>query len=93
VVNGAGQKPTPTARPPLLLRYGRPVMAGLLLMLVIVGIGAAGPAAGSQGPWHQHALIIGVSLEAALAALLAGLVNRQRERYAEQRATPSWRSY
>jgi len=79
VVNGeAGQTLSHPARPPLLLRYGRPVMAGLLLMLVIVGIGAAGPAAGSRGPWHQHALIIGVGLEAALAALLIGLVIRGR---------------
>jgi hypothetical protein len=79
VVNGeAGRAPSPTARAPLLLRYGRPVMAGLLLMLVIVGIRAAGPAAGSQGPWRQHALIIGIALEAALTALLAGLVIRAR---------------
>ena len=79
VVNGeAGQAPADTARPPLLIRYGRPVMAGLLLMLVIVGIGAAGPAAGSEGPWRQHALLIGIVLEVALAALLAGLAIRGR---------------
>ena len=81
VVNGdAGPAPLRRTRPPLLLRYGRPVMAGLLLMLVIVGIGAAGPAAGSQGPWHQHALIVGAGLEAALAVLLIGLVIRGRHR-------------
>jgi Domain of unknown function (DUF4129) len=79
VVNGeAGQAPADTARPPLLIRYGRPVIAGLLLMLIIVGIGAAGPAAGGVGPWRQHALIIGIGLEAALAALLAGLAIRGR---------------
>jgi hypothetical protein len=79
VVNGeAGQTPAHPARPPLLLRYGRPVIAALLLMLVIVGIRAAGPAAGSEGPWRQHALIIGIGLEAALTALLAGLVIRGR---------------
>jgi Domain of unknown function (DUF4129) len=79
VVNGdAGPAPSRAARPPLLLSYGRPVMAGLLLMLIIVGIGAAGPAAGSQGPWHDHALIIGISLEAALAAVQIGLAVRGR---------------
>lgn len=79
VVNGdAVQTPPHTARPPLLLRYGRPIMAGLLLMLVMVGIRAAGPIAGGQGPWHQHALIIGIGLEAALAALQIGLVIRGR---------------
>jgi len=79
VVNGeAGQAPADTPRQPLLMRYGRPVIAGLLLMLIIVGVGAAGPAAGSEGPWRQHALIIGIGLEAALAALLAGLAIRGR---------------
>ncbi len=79
VVNGdAGPAPSRAARPPLLLRYGRPVIAGLLLMLVIVGVGAASPAAGGQGPWHQHALIIGTGLEAALAALQIGLAVRGR---------------
>jgi Domain of unknown function (DUF4129) len=79
VVSGeAGQAPADPARPPLLMRYGRPVISGLLLMLIIVGIGAAGPAAGSVGPWRQHALIIGIGLEAALAALLAGLAIRGR---------------
>jgi hypothetical protein len=79
VVNGdAGPTPSWKTRPSLLLRYDRPVMAGLLLMLVIIGIGAAGPAAGSQGPWHQHALIIGAGLEAALAALVIGLIIRGR---------------
>jgi hypothetical protein len=79
VVNGeAGETPSSAPRPPLLLRYGRPVIAGLLLMLVIVGIGAAGPTAHSQGPWREHALTIGIGLEAALAVLLAALVIRAR---------------
>jgi hypothetical protein len=79
VVNGeAGQAASHRARPPLLLRYGRPVIAGLLLMLVILGIGSAGPAGGHDGPWRQHALIIGVGLETALAVLLAWLVIRGR---------------
>jgi hypothetical protein len=77
VVNGEPvQTPSQTARSPLLLRYGRPVIAGLLLMLVIVGIGTAGRVASSEGPWHQHALTIGIGLEAALAVLLAALVIR-----------------
>ena len=55
-------------------------MAGLLLLLVIAGIRAAGPAVGGQGPWRQHALIIGIALEVALAALLIGLAIRGRPR-------------
>jgi hypothetical protein len=79
VVNGdAGPAPSHSVRPPLLVRYGRPVMAGLLLMLVILGVGAAGPGAGGPGPWHQHALIIWGSLEVAFAALQLGLFVRGR---------------
>ena len=89
MVNGdTGPTPSRKTRPPLLLRYGRPVIAGLLLMLVILGSSAAGPAAGSQGPWHQHALIIGIGLEAALAALLAGLVIRGRRSSAADSLPP-----
>jgi hypothetical protein len=53
-------------------------MAGLLLLLVIVGIRASGPAVGGRGPWQQHALIIGIGLEAALAVLQIGLAIRGR---------------
>jgi hypothetical protein len=69
---GAGQRATPaaSARAP---RYARPAVAGLLLLAAIAGLDAAGPGLGAGGPSHRHALLIGVVLELALAALLFAL--------------------
>ena len=68
---------TVTGRPArassLTLRYARPIIVALLLLLVIGGIRAAGPAVGGRGPWRQDALAIGIGLEVALALLQIAL--------------------
>jgi hypothetical protein len=61
-----------------LARYGRPVIIALLLVTVVAGIRAAGPAVAGRGPWRQDWLAIGVSLEIALAGLQIVLAVRTR---------------
>jgi Domain of unknown function (DUF4129) len=56
------------------LPWGRPVVTGILLLIVIAGIGAGSPAVVGRGPWHQHAVAIGVGLEILLAGLQVALV-------------------
>jgi hypothetical protein len=51
------------------LRNQRPAAAALLLLIVVAGVGAATPAVTARGPWHGHAVGIGVSLEVVLAGL------------------------
>jgi len=62
----------------LTLRYARPIIVALLLLIVIGGIRAAGPAVGGRGPWRQDALAIGIGLEVALGLLQVALAIRVR---------------
>jgi hypothetical protein len=61
-------------------RYARPVLAGLLLIVVLAGIRAARPGDTGTGPWHGHVLPLVVALELVLAALLIALwlIGRRR---------------
>jgi Domain of unknown function (DUF4129) len=61
-------------------RYARPVLAGLLLIVVLAGVRAARPADTGTGPWHRDVLPLVVALEFVLAALLIAvwLVARHR---------------
>jgi hypothetical protein len=54
-------------------RSARPIVAGLLLLIVIAGIGAASPAVTGLGPWSHHALALGIGLEVVLAGLQVAL--------------------
>jgi hypothetical protein len=62
------------AEAPRVLRLARPASAGLLLLLVIVGIGATSPASSGRGPLYQDSVAIAVALEFLLAALQVALV-------------------
>jgi hypothetical protein len=62
----------------LTIRYARPIIVALLLLIVIAGIRAAGPAVGGRGPWRQDALAIGIGLEVALGLLQIALAIRVR---------------
>jgi hypothetical protein len=62
----------------LTLRYARPIIVALLLLIVLAGISAAGPAVGGRGPWRQDALGIGIGLEAALGLLQIAVAVRIR---------------
>ncbi len=54
-------------------RYARPVLVGLLLIVVLAGIRAAVPAAATTGPWQRDALPLAGAFELALAVLLVAL--------------------
>ncbi len=54
-------------------RYARPVLAGLLLLVVLAGIRAARPADTGTGPWHKDVLPLVVAFEVVLASLLIAL--------------------
>ena len=54
-------------------RYARPVLAGLLLIVVVAGIRAAVPAAAPTGPFHRDALQLAGAFELMLAMLLVAL--------------------
>jgi hypothetical protein len=69
-------RPAPASS--LTLRYARPIIVALLLLIVIAGIRAAGPAVGGRGPWRQDALAIGIGLEVALGLLQIALTIRVR---------------
>ena len=56
-------------RAPVALRFARPAITGLLLLIVIAGIGAASPASSGRGPLYRDALAVGVALELVLACL------------------------
>ncbi|HUB43255.1 MAG TPA: DUF4129 domain-containing protein, partial [Streptosporangiaceae bacterium] len=62
----------------LTIRYSRPIIVALLLLILIAGTGAAGPAVGGRGPWRQDALALGIGLEVALGVLQIALVVRAR---------------
>jgi Domain of unknown function (DUF4129) len=57
----------------LAARSARPIVAGLLLLIVIAGIGATSPAVSGLGPWRHHALALGIGLELVLAGLQVAL--------------------
>jgi hypothetical protein len=57
------------ARASAALRFARPAIAGLLLLIVIAGIGAASPASSGRGPLYHDALAVGAALELLLACL------------------------
>jgi Domain of unknown function (DUF4129) len=57
------------ARAPVALRFARPAVTGLLLLIVIAGISAASPASSGRGPLYHDALAVGVALEVLLACL------------------------
>jgi hypothetical protein len=83
VANGdADETQRADAHASLALRSARPLVTGLLLLIVIAGIGAASTAVARQGPPHQDALAIGVGLELMLAGLLVTLVIMDRRRVA-----------
>jgi hypothetical protein len=68
----------PPAPASVILRYARPIVVGLLLLVVLAGISAAGPAVGGRGPLRQDALGLGIGLEAGLALLQIALAIRVR---------------
>ena len=68
----------PTRAQSLTIRYARPIIVALLLLIVIAGIRAAGPVVGGRGPWRQDALSIGIGLEVALGMLQIALAIRVR---------------
>jgi Domain of unknown function (DUF4129) len=82
VAQPAGVRPSlaqpAAARPSLALRYARPAVAALVLLVVIAGVGAASPAVTGRGPWYQHSLGLAVGLEIVLAGLEVGLVVMSR---------------
>jgi hypothetical protein len=61
-----------------IVRYAPRVIIGLLLVAVIAGIRAAGPAVAGRGPLRQDALAIAVGLGIALIGLQVALVIRIR---------------
>lgn len=67
-------------RVPSAARHVRAVLAGLLLVIVLVGVRAAYPAAAADGPWHDRGVALAVALEAVLAALLIALWITARRR-------------
>jgi hypothetical protein len=67
----------------LALRYARPLIVALLLLIVLAGISAAGPAVGGRGPLRQDALSIGIGLETGLGLLqIAVAIRARRSPYA-----------
>jgi Domain of unknown function (DUF4129) len=63
-------------------RYARPVLAGLLVLVVLAGVRDARPAGAGTGPWHRDALQLAAGFEVVLAALLVALwlVSRRRRK-------------
>lgn len=61
-------------------RYARPVLAGLILIVVLAGVRAAGPAVTGTGPWHQDVLPLAGAFEFVLAVLFVAqwLIARRR---------------
>jgi Domain of unknown function (DUF4129) len=72
VANGVARVPgqRAAAQPARGAGYLRPLLAGLLLAVVLVGIRSAVPPVG-QGRWHDQAVLIAAVVEPVLAALLA----------------------
>jgi hypothetical protein len=68
----------PPERVSVALRYARPIVVALLLIVVLAGISAAGPAVGGRGPWRQDALGLGIALEIGLGLLQIAVAIRVR---------------
>ena len=96
VTQSAGARPAtvigPPARASVTVRYARPIIVGLLLLVVLAGISAAGPAVGGRGPWRQDALGLGIGLEAALGLLQIAIAIRARRSPSTARLTTVLRS-
>lgn len=60
--------------------YARPALAGLMLIVVLAGVRAAGPAVAGRGPWHQDVLPLAGGFELVLAVLLVALWRLARRR-------------
>jgi len=75
VANGDTQATQPSAGDGVwsAAGYARPVLAGLLLVVVIAGVRAERPAVAVHGPWRDHVLLLAGLLELALAGLLIAL--------------------
>jgi hypothetical protein len=69
---GAGADPEASWRP------GRVAAVALLIGVVVIGLRGEIPALGRHGPLRQHPLVIGLTLEAVLAALLIAVRVRHR---------------
>jgi hypothetical protein len=70
VANGEADATEPAyGRASTALRFARPAIVGLLLLIVIAGIGAASPASTGRGPLYHDAVAIAVALELVLAGL------------------------
>ena len=54
-------------------RYARPVLVGLLLIVVLAGVRGARPVSAGTGPWHRDVLQLAAGFELLLAALLVAL--------------------
>jgi hypothetical protein len=61
-------------------RYARPVLAGLLLIVVLAGVRAARPAVTGSGPWHRDVAALAAAFEVVLAMLLAAVWLTARRR-------------
>jgi hypothetical protein len=68
----------PPARASVTVRYARPIIVGLLLLVVLAGISAAGPTVGGRGPLRQDALGLGIALEVGLGLLQIAIAIRVR---------------
>jgi hypothetical protein len=79
-------------RAPLELSFARPVVTGLLLLIVIAGVRAGGPAVTGLGPWRHDAPAIGIGLEALLAGLEIALVVMARRATAPRHPARALRS-
>jgi hypothetical protein len=68
----------PDARASVTVRYARPIIVAVLLLVVLAGMSAAGPAVGGRGPWRQDALGLGIALEVGLGLLQIAIAIRVR---------------
>jgi hypothetical protein len=75
MVDGDRQAPPlqTRGRSPWSRQHVRPVLAGLVLIVVLAGVRAAGPAVTGTGPWHQDALPLAGAFEFVLAVLLVAV--------------------
>lgn len=67
--------PEPRAR---LARHARPALAGLLLLIVVLGCRVVPAPFGASGRWHADGFALSASLDAVLVSLLLVVVWRRR---------------
>lgn len=58
--------------------YARPALAGLLLLIVVLGCRAAFPSLSASGRWHADGFALSAGLDAVLVSLLVAVVWRRR---------------